>query len=157
MTKCYSPQPQEAYVYRRGSAEYYSADPDNPAAWNLVWLSLPWVDGIPAGTFSLKEAADGKYAVGVGALAAFSTFRSDEGVPLARLMGPSPTAFVQDLQDHFDLPALSFWQAIGGQTWIETMTARAYQSEGLADVYAAAAASTNVVLADFRLKRKVRG
>ncbi len=61
---------------------------------------------------------------------------------------------MQDLQDRCDLARSKCWEALGGQTWIDTMVARAYESEGKSDIFQAAKQSANVIIADFVLKRR---
>jgi hypothetical protein len=152
--RCYSPQPQASYAFKAGDSTFTPVPLDNPVAWNLVWLSLPQVDQMLDPQINFPTWSDSFNSYGAGSLRALSKFSSPDGVTVASLMGQSPIEFVQALQDHFNLPGLSFWECLGGQTWIDTMLARAYQADGMADIYAAAANSANVIVADF--VKKVR-
>lgn len=145
MVKCYSPQPQSAYVWRNKAAEYRPVPLDQPQAWNLVWLSIPGVDKMLEPGFSIMDATNYFNPEAIGALSGFWSFQVDH----AHIMGTSPIEFVQAFQDTFDLTKLRAWQLLDGQKWIETMMARAYQVDEMADVYAAAQSSRNIVLVDF--------
>jgi len=69
-------------------------------------------------------------------------------------MGQAAVSFVQALQDEFDLPSERAWKALGGQTWLDTMVARAYLADGMAETYKAAQSSNKIVLVDFSSENK---
>lgn len=148
----YSPKPLQSYTVTVGSHVYRVAK--TIPEWNLIWLSLPKVDELLDPGLVITEWAKGFDWTGSGHLAALASFHV-EGCSVADLMGPSPIQFVQDLQDLRDLPASKqMWTHLGGQAWIDMMVARAYQSAGMSEVLAAAKKSSNVILADFRAKRR---
>ncbi len=150
----YSPKPIGAYRDRHGTLSQMLTD--STEAWNLIWLSLPKVDDLLNPDVDIHEFLEGLNTGAAGSLRALAIFRSDdEGEPISSFMGPSPVKFVQDLQDHFDLSRTVCWNVLGGQAWIDTMMARAFESEGKSDIFQAAKQSANVIIADFGRKRNV--
>ncbi|MBP9174099.1 MAG: DUF1566 domain-containing protein [Rhizobiales bacterium] len=130
---------------------------DTLAAWNLIWLSLPQVDQLLNPKLDFVEFAKGFDFGNVGRLTALSRWPTDDGqTGVAEMMGPSPIQFVQDLQDYLNLPASSIWLPLGGQAWIDTMVARAYQVDDMADAYKAAQSSSKIVLVDFSSEKKCK-
>jgi hypothetical protein len=149
----YSPKPIEDYRDRHGS--YTQMLTEDMGAWNLIWLSMPTVDLLLDTTVPLKEFTAQFNSQAAGSLIALAAFFTEDGKSISSLMGPSPVAFAQDLQDRYDLAESKCWTFLGGQVWIDTMMARAYESEGKSDIFQAAKQSANVIIADFGLKRRV--
>lgn len=149
----YSPKPIADYRDRHGS--YSQMLTEDLAAWNLIWLSMPAADLLLDATVPFKDFTSQFDSQAVGSLLALACFYTEDGEPVASLMGPSPVAFVQDLQDRCVLSETKCWTFLGGQVWMDTMVARAYESEGKSDIFQAAKKSANVIIADFGLKRRV--
>jgi|GEM_PF-3631028 len=151
--RTYSPRPLEDYKSQGETLVYRPAE--TLEAWNLIWLSIPLMDRLLDPNHDFTALAAELNFKQVGYMQAMSRFTCDDQETLvADLMGPSPLKFVQDLQDLINLPGLNFWAEMGGQTWVDTMVARAYLSAGLADVHEAAAKSANVIVADFAARRR---
>lgn len=146
MDYCYSPRPLADYVAKGGTLLYCPAT-DLPA-WNLIWLAMPSVDMILDPNLVFEEFAKLTDFKRMGRLSALARA---EGVVEA--MGRSPVAFVQDLQD-LDSEFVQRELKMHGQSVIDTMTARAYQSAGLAEVFEAAKVESNVIVADFVARRR---
>jgi hypothetical protein len=149
----YSPKPIEDYRDRHGS--YTQLLTEDEAGWNLIWLSLPAVDLILDLSVPLKDLNAQFDSRAAGSVMTLASFYTDEGKQISTFMGPSPVRFVQDLQDNYDLAGSKCWEVLGGQSWVDTMVARAYESEGKSDIFQAAKQSANVIIADFGLKRRV--
>lgn len=152
--KCYSPFPQSDYTWHGETITYRPVKLDDPHTWNLVWLSIPGVDQLLGKDFNIGKAESTVNPTAVGSLSALKTTLYNPS--LAEIMGNSPIQFVQAFQDSFDLSKMRVWDLLNGQEWVETMTRRAYEADGLGDVYEKAAASANVVLADFKLKTRLK-
>ncbi len=149
----YSPKPIEDYRDRFGSLSQMLTE--DVAGWNMIWLSLPTADLILDLSVSIKDFTAQFNLRAAGAVMALASFYNDEGKQISTFMEPSPVKFVQDLQDHYDLAGSKCWEILGGQSWVDTMVARAYESEGKSDIFQAAKQSANVIIADFGLKRRV--
>ena len=147
--RCYSPKPMEAYAINAGGTLWPAAE--NPVQWNLIWLSFPEYDKIIEPEFNVTQFQLGGRK---GALQAWVFMWMCNTPPLNTLMGQSAVEFVQDLQDKLDIS--DAYKSMGGQTWLDTMTRRAYESDGLGDIYTVAMKSANVVLADFTARREVK-
>jgi hypothetical protein len=149
----YSPRPLEDYRDRHGS--YSQMLTEDPAGWNLIWLSMPAADLLLDASVPIKDFTVQFDSRAAGSLQGLASLYTEDMKPIASLMGPSPIRFVQDLQDRCDITSGKCWEYLGGQSWIDTMVARAYESEGKSDIFQVAKHSANVIIADFVLKRRV--
>lgn len=150
--KCYSPKPESKYrltLYQ----DWHGLNPGgSPYVWNALWLAFPEVDALlnpetdPAQWFENFPSER---------LGTFRGVLNRSNRALSEVMGDSPTQFVQAFIDHFDLPDRVGDSRYDWQQTYADMWERAYQAEGMSEVYEAAKTNANVILADFTLKRRV--
>ncbi len=153
--RCYSPEPHSKYCITTGDFTYRLVDEGRPAAWNLVWLSVPQVDDLLDPNLDRNKFYDTLPSAAIGGLSAASCAISESlTFTVESIMGQSAVAFVTDYLEMFDFQSTSGWKLLGGQAWLDTMMRRAYLSDGMSEAYAAAKSSDKILLVDFSLRRK---
>ena len=151
----YSPLPYTAYVLPGCEFQYAKG----PEVWNFLWLSMLALDVLADRSRRNGELLDSIDSEFAGVASATWTISLNPkfvwpGTPTP-IMGASAIDFVEQVKDCRDLILPSNWEVLGGQTWLDTMTQRAYEADGMADIFKAASESANVVIANFRQKKVV--
>lgn len=152
----YSPYPESDYRLK-GCTWHKGHNPSgDPYKWNAIWLAFPQVDALLDPTTDAAAYFENFPSRELGAFHATLTCSSDFSMDVKDIMGDSPTGFVQAFLDHFSLPEKLGEHVYDWQQTYANMWERAYQAEGLAKEFAAARDSTNVILADFTLRKVLR-